>query len=148
MRETAVLRPNNETVVQKERPQADASDEGEVSSPPIVTIDLSESISSPKKLKASFDGFRLVLIGDMHEQPMLHLKVKPFIVGAKDWSGELSATTTLATQISYWNLTNSHWEPLIDPWRFSILVGEGTAIERVNLRLLDRERSIWNSNNI
>ena len=42
------------------------------------------------QLKASFDGFRLVLIGDMHEQPMLHLKVKPFIVGAKDWSGEVN----------------------------------------------------------
>jgi vacuolar protein sorting-associated protein 13A/C len=59
---------------------------------------------------------------------MLHLKIKPFIVGAKDWSGtvrqlvaitlcallttaQLQATTTLAAQISYWNLTNSHWEP-------------------------------------
>ncbi len=39
------------------------------------------------QLKGSFDGFRLVLIGDMHEQPMLHLRVKRFIVGAKDWSG-------------------------------------------------------------
>jgi vacuolar protein sorting-associated protein 13A/C len=79
------------------------------------------------QLKGSFDGFRLILIGDLHEQPMLHLKVKPFIVGAKDWSGEvicehlsldyrlkslqLHATTTMATQLSYWNLTNSHWEP-------------------------------------
>jgi vacuolar protein sorting-associated protein 13A/C len=39
------------------------------------------------QLKGSFDGFRFVLIGDMHEQPMLHLRVKPFIIGAKDWSG-------------------------------------------------------------
>lgn len=30
----------------------------------------------------------------MHEQPMLHLKVKPFILGAKDWSGEASAHLT------------------------------------------------------
>lgn len=79
------------------------------------------------QLKGSFDGFRFVLIGDMHEQPMLHLRVKPFIVGAKDWSGDvrisghsyllrltviqLQAMTTLSTQINYWNLTNSHWEP-------------------------------------
>ncbi|KAF8216245.1 hypothetical protein K438DRAFT_1748990 [Mycena galopus ATCC 62051] len=69
-------------------------------------------LMSKELLKGSFDGFRLVLIGDMHEQPMLHLKVKPFIIGAKDWSGELQATTTMATQISYWNLANSHWEPL------------------------------------
>ena len=70
-----------------------------------------------------------MLIGDMHEQPMLHLKVKPFIVGAKDWSGEvspistkyrsllgsvqhqLSASTTMSVHLSYYNLTNSHWEP-------------------------------------
>jgi len=42
------------------------------------------------KLKGSFDGFRQILIGDLHEQPMLHLKVKPFIIGAKDWSGEVN----------------------------------------------------------
>ena len=57
----------------------------------------------------------------------MHLKVKPFIIGAKDWSGEvgisalssaqltgskkLHATTTMATSITYWNLSNSHWEP-------------------------------------
>lgn len=41
------------------------------------------------QFKGSFDGFRLVLIGDIHEQPMLHLKVKPFIAVAKDWSGEV-----------------------------------------------------------
>jgi hypothetical protein len=29
------------------------------------------------------------MIGDLHEQPMLHLKVKPFIVGARDWSAEV-----------------------------------------------------------
>ncbi|KAG7099216.1 hypothetical protein E1B28_001083 [Marasmius oreades] len=98
------------------------------------------TITCKEQLKASFDGFRLVLIGDMHEQPMLHLKVKPFIIGAKDWSGELSTTTTLATQISYWNLTNSHWEPLIDPWRFSITASRLTPTSELNLKLEARER--------
>lgn len=45
------------------------------------------------KFKCSCDGFRLVLIGDLHEQPMLHLRVKPFILGAKDWSGEVRQCT-------------------------------------------------------
>jgi len=35
------------------------------------------------------DGFRLILIGDMHEQPMLHLNLKPFVVMVKDWSSEV-----------------------------------------------------------
>ncbi|KAL0581607.1 Vacuolar protein sorting-associated protein 13 [Marasmius crinis-equi] len=98
------------------------------------------TVTSKEQLKASVDGFRLVLIGDMHEQPMLHLKVKPFIIGAKDWSGELSATTTLATQISYWNLTNSHWEPLIDPWRFSITVSRQTPTSELGVKLEARDR--------
>lgn len=45
------------------------------------------------QLRATIDGFRLVLIGDLHEQPMLHLRVKPFEMTAKDWSGEVSLTS-------------------------------------------------------
>ncbi|THV04954.1 vacuolar protein sorting-associated protein 13 [Dendrothele bispora CBS 962.96] len=97
-------------------------------------------IASKEQLKGSIDGFRLVLIGDLHEQPMLHLKVKPFIIGAKDWSGNLSATTMLATQISYWNLTNSHWEPLIDPWTFSVSVSKESPTGEMKLKLSARER--------
>jgi hypothetical protein len=41
------------------------------------------------QLKVTFDGFRLVIIGDLHEQPMLHIKTKPFELRAKDWSGEV-----------------------------------------------------------
>ncbi|KAF5390329.1 hypothetical protein D9757_002946 [Collybiopsis confluens] len=97
-------------------------------------------VTSKEQFKGSFDGFRLVLIGDLHEQPMLHLKVKPFIIGAKDWSGELSATTTLSTQISYWNLTNSHWEPLIDPWTFSVSVSKQNPAGALNIEWSARER--------
>lgn len=79
-------------------------------------------------MKGTIDGFRLILIGDLHEQPMLQLDVKPFILMAKDWSSgvslsrqdqtrevdmgiQLQASAVLETQINYWNLTNSHWEP-------------------------------------
>jgi vacuolar protein sorting-associated protein 13A/C len=75
----------------------------------------------------TFDGFRLVVIGDLHEQPILHIKTKRFVLGANDWSGEVrlemfferndlsaiqfQASTTMAASISYWNIFNSHWEP-------------------------------------
>ncbi|CAE6488407.1 unnamed protein product [Rhizoctonia solani] len=85
-----------------------------------ATSDAPKLMMSKEKLKASFDGFRLVLIGDLHELPMLHLKTKPFEVLVSDWSGELKAATTFGTSINYWNLVNSHWEPLIDPWTFSL----------------------------
>lgn len=40
-------------------------------------------------MKGIIEGFRLILIGDLHEQPMLQLNVKPFILMAKDWSSEV-----------------------------------------------------------
>ncbi|KIM85199.1 hypothetical protein PILCRDRAFT_817197 [Piloderma croceum F 1598] len=97
-------------------------------------------LMAKEQLKGSFDGFRFVLIGDMHEQPMLHLRVKPFIIGAKDWSGALHSTTTMATHISYWNLTNSHWEPLIDPWTFSLRVLKDSPSGGLKVTLSSRER--------
>jgi vacuolar protein sorting-associated protein 13A/C len=45
---------------------------------------------APPQLKASFDGFRLILIGDLHEQPLLHLVIKSFVLSLNDWSGEVS----------------------------------------------------------
>ncbi|KAH6917385.1 vacuolar protein sorting-associated protein vps13 [Coprinopsis sp. MPI-PUGE-AT-0042] len=97
-------------------------------------------VMSKEQLKASFDGLRLILIGDLHEQPMVYLKMKPFIVGAKDWSGSLHATTTLATQITYWNLTNSHWEPLIEPWTVTILVSKESTTGSLNIGLKATEK--------
>lgn len=30
-----------------------------------------------------------MLIGDVHEQPMLHLKINPFNISVRDWSGDV-----------------------------------------------------------
>ena len=30
-----------------------------------------------------------MLIGDVHEQPMLHLNIKPFNITVRDWSGDV-----------------------------------------------------------
>jgi len=47
-------------------------------------------VTELRQLKAEIDGFRLVLIGEAHEQPMLHLKTKPFRVNVQDWSADVS----------------------------------------------------------
>jgi vacuolar protein sorting-associated protein 13A/C len=71
------------------------------------------------QLKGSFDGFRLVLIGDMHEQPMLHLKVKPFIIGAKDWSGEVG----LPEFIPGCSVTHETSSKQRQPWQLRLVIG-------------------------
>jgi vacuolar protein sorting-associated protein 13A/C len=48
-----------------------------------------EMTNLPPQLKASLDGFRLILIGDLHEQPLLHLVIKSFVLNLNDWSGEV-----------------------------------------------------------
>ena len=49
-------------------------------------------------MKGTVDGFRLILIGDLHEQPMLQLNVKPFILAAKDWSSGVSLSQPALTK--------------------------------------------------
>ncbi|KAI0932190.1 hypothetical protein AcW2_000882 [Taiwanofungus camphoratus] len=93
-----------------------------------------------EQFRGSFDGLRLVLIGDLQEQPLLHLRVKPFILGAKDWSGQLQATSTMVVHISYWNISNSHWEPLIDPWTFTTSITKESPSDGTKFIVSARER--------
>ncbi|KAA1471483.1 DUF1162-domain-containing protein [Dentipellis sp. KUC8613] len=97
-------------------------------------------LATTEQLNASFEGFRLILIGDLHEQPMLHLKVNPFNFTVKDWSRALQASATFATSINYWNLTNSHWEPLTDPWSLTASVSRDNPTSALSLVLSSRDR--------
>lgn len=84
-----------------------------------------------RQLKATIDGFQLILIGDLHELPLLHLHTKPFTAEVHDWSGDLKFLTSSKVSIKYYNLTNSAWEPLLEPWQFMFRVRacgpEGTS---------------------
>lgn len=55
---------------------------GQVAKPKIIL--------SKEHLKATIEGFQLVLIGDLHELPLLHLHTKPFTATVNDWSGDVS----------------------------------------------------------
>lgn len=95
---------------------------------------------SKEQMKAVVDGFRLILIGDMHEQPVVDLSLKPFVVNLKDWSSELNAATVVSTHINFWNLTNSHWEPLIDPWKFTLSLMKEQFSDGFKISLTARDR--------
>ena len=41
------------------------------------------------KLVGKLDGFRLILIGDLHELPILHLSTRPIEIVVKDWSADV-----------------------------------------------------------
>ncbi|CAG8769250.1 9672_t:CDS:10, partial [Dentiscutata erythropus] len=71
-------------------------------------------------LKATFQGTRLILIGDEHDIPMIDGKCNNFTVTVNDWSSQMSVDATISTYMNYFNLTNSHWEPLVEPWQYSL----------------------------
>lgn len=95
------------------------------------------------QLKAEIAGLQMILIGDAHSLPMLDLNIQKFTVDVHDWSGDVSPgmrglqrylhadcqflpltqmrmNTSIGAYINYYNLSRSHWEPLIDPWVFRV----------------------------
>ncbi|CAG8518582.1 8655_t:CDS:10 [Ambispora gerdemannii] len=73
-----------------------------------------------EKLRATLQGTQLVMIGDEHDIPMIDMNATEIIVNVADWSSQIKVDTTVSTRINYFNLTNSHWEPLIEPWQYTL----------------------------
>ncbi|KAM0749832.1 hypothetical protein T439DRAFT_348604 [Meredithblackwellia eburnea MCA 4105] len=97
-------------------------------------------IITKETLKATIDGFQLILIGDMHDLPVLDIKAPKFSAKASDWSSELKAAVTIAPFINYFNLRVSHWEPLMDAWQFSIHVARSSSTGPLKIGLESEKR--------
>lgn len=77
-----------------------------------------------EELSAQVDGFRVILIGDLHDLPLLDWSVKKFTVDVRDWSAALNADTNFDTYINVYNFSKSAWEPLIEPWQLGFHVAK------------------------
>ncbi|KAL1838057.1 hypothetical protein VTJ49DRAFT_3105 [Mycothermus thermophilus] len=76
-----------------------------------------------EELTVAVDGVRVILLGDIHELPILDMNVNKFTVGAENWSSTLKADTALKMYVNVYNFAKSAWEPLVEPWQ----VGFGVA---------------------
>ncbi|KAI9031000.1 hypothetical protein CLU79DRAFT_842748 [Phycomyces nitens] len=90
--------------------------------------ELSKFIESKESLRASFQGMQVILIDEIHEMPMVDMTLKPFSVDVVNWSRSLSATVELATYINYFNIKNSHWEPLVEPWEVQLAISRNNML--------------------
>jgi len=79
-----------------------------------------------ERLKFNLKGLRMVLIGDVHELPILDFDIKAFEVTAKNWSTELEAETKIQSLINIFNYSLSQWEPFLEPWAFAIHIQRAT----------------------
>ncbi|TDZ22189.1 Vacuolar protein sorting-associated protein 13 [Colletotrichum orbiculare MAFF 240422] len=73
-----------------------------------------------EELSATIEGIRVVLIGDVHELPILDLGIRNFTATAEDWSSNLKAETAIDLYTNVYNFSKSAWEPLLEPWQFGI----------------------------
>lgn len=73
-----------------------------------------------EEFNASFGGARFVIIGDVHELPVLDVKVQPFEARAINWSTDLSAEVHFESFINIYNYARSAWEPLLEPWPITV----------------------------
>lgn len=75
------------------------------------------AVMKREEMSAQIDGIRVILIGDLHELPLLDWSVKQFQIDVRDWSASMSADTNFDTFINVYNFSKSAWEPLIEPWQ-------------------------------
>ncbi|KAI1802701.1 vacuolar protein sorting-associated protein 13 [Daldinia bambusicola] len=85
--------------------------------------DVSAAPKRHEELSAAIAGIRVVLIGDVHELPILDLSINKFKASSTDWSSNLKAETAIDMYINVYNFAKSAWEPLLEPWQ----VGLGVA---------------------
>lgn len=83
-----------------------------------------EIIIKHENFIADIEGARLVLIGSIHELPVLDMSVSPFQVTAQNWSLNLEADTSIESFVNVFNYARSSWEPLIEPWTLNMHVSK------------------------
>ncbi|ORY14625.1 hypothetical protein BCR34DRAFT_479092 [Clohesyomyces aquaticus] len=92
-----------------------------------------------EELNVSIEGIRVVLIGDVHEMPMLDWRVKKFGIDVRDWSGAMTADTSLDTLINVYNFSKSAWEPLIEPWQLGFHMSKEQNPDKLSVELYSRK---------
>ncbi|KAF2654929.1 vacuolar protein sorting-associated protein 13 [Lophiostoma macrostomum CBS 122681] len=99
----------------------------------------SSAVLKREEMHVSLEGIRVVLIGDVHEMPMLDWRVKKFGVDVRDWSGAMAADTSLDTLINVYNFSKSAWEPLIEPWQLGFHMSKDQNPDRLGVELYSRK---------
>lgn len=92
-----------------------------------------------EELTATLAGMRLILIGDLHELPLLDLSVKNFTTSASDWTSNLRADTAINMFINVYNFSKSAWEPLIEPWELGLLVAKDSNPNCMSVDLISKK---------
>lgn len=104
----------------------------------LSSIETSLSIQLRNEIfSAHFGGFRVILLGDIHEIPILDARIHPFVVNAKDWSTEFDAITTVTSSVNIFNYSRSSWEPLIEKTNVAFHLAKNVQAKSNSTLLID-----------
>lgn len=93
-----------------------------------------------EEFNANIGGTRLVLIGDVHELPILDMSLKPFEVKLLNWSTDLQAEAHIETYVNIYNYARSTWEPVLEPWPIAVYASKVDSPEQsVKIDVVSRE---------
>ncbi|GMM27898.1 membrane morphogenesis protein [Martiniozyma asiatica (nom. inval.)] len=106
----------------------------------VKTIKGAQIIAKGERMAILAHGLRMVLIGDVHELPILDFSVDPFEFCARDWSTELTADVTFKSLINIFNYSTSSWEPLLEKWPFNVHA-EKTHDGKLSVDFISREKA-------
>lgn len=92
-----------------------------------------------EELSASIEGVRIVLIGDVHELPILDIAVKGFTATAESWSSNLKAEAAIDFYLNVYNFSKSSWEPLVEPWQVGLGVAKDPSTGLLSIDVVSKK---------
>ncbi|KAK4904569.1 Vacuolar protein sorting-associated protein 13, partial [Elasticomyces elasticus] len=97
-------------------------------------------IMKREELTTQIEGIRVILIGDLHELPLLDFSVKKFDVNVRDWTGPMNVDTQMDMFINVYNFSKSAWEPLIEPWQLGFHMAKQQDPEVTSMELYSHKQ--------
>ncbi|KAI4286783.1 MAG: hypothetical protein L6R35_003961 [Caloplaca aegaea] len=88
-----------------------------------------------EEMTATLEGIRVILIGDLHELPLIDWSVKKFNVDVRDWSRAMTGDTSFDTYINVYNFSKSSWEPLIEPWQLGFHMSKDQTPDHLSVEV-------------
>lgn len=127
------------STVQKPQAKTIATKKPTKSTAPAAPESQGSAVLRREEMKVQMGGVRVVLIGDLHELPMLDWSVKEFGIEVRDWSGSMTADTNVDTFFNVYNFSKSAWEPLIEPWSLGFHMAKNQNPDKLAVELYSRK---------
>jgi vacuolar protein sorting-associated protein 13A/C len=97
-------------------------------------------ITNDESFHLNFNGLRLLLIDDLENfhLPVVEGVIEGIDLNASSWSeGLLSLSTTINLGLSYYNVKNSHWEPIVEPMNIQLDIVNNSVVNVTSENTLD-----------